>query len=70
VLDVPAWKPDLRSRTRPRAASIRHLADPALAIAAAKASHARLLADLNWFKFLFKSMVVRDLRVHAEALGA
>lgn len=68
--DVAAWKPDLRSRTRLRAASIRHLADPALAVAAAKKSPARLLADLNWFGFLFESMVVRDLRVYAEALGA
>jgi len=67
--DVSAWKPDLRSRTRLRAASIRHLADPALAVAAAKASHARLFTDLNWFGFLFESMVVRDLRVYAEALG-
>lgn len=68
--DVSAWKPDLRSRTRLRAASIRHLADPALAVAAAKASPARLLTDLNWFGLLFESMVVRDLRVYAEALGA
>jgi len=68
--DVSAWKPDLRSRTRLRAASIRHLADPALAVAAAKASPARLLSDLSWFGFLFESMVVRDLRVYAEALGA
>ena len=67
--DVAAWKPDLRSRARLRAASIRHLADPALAVAAAKASPARLLTDLNWFGFLFESMVVRDLRVYAEALG-
>ncbi len=68
--DVSAWKPDLRSRARLRAASIRHLADPALAVAAAKASPDRLLADLNWFGLLFESMVVRDLRVYAEALGA
>lgn len=68
--DVSAWKPGLRSRTRLRAASIRHLADPALAVAAAKASPARLLSDLNWFGLLFESMVVRDLRVYAEALGA
>jgi predicted AAA+ superfamily ATPase len=67
--DVSAWKPGLRSRTRLRAASIRHLADPALAVAAAKASPARLLTDLNWFGFLFESMVVRDLRVYAESLG-
>lgn len=68
--DVSAWKPDLHSRTRLRAASIRHLADPALAVAATRASPARLLTDLNWFGFLFESMVVRDLRVYAEALGA
>lgn len=68
--DVAAWKPDLRSRTRLRAASIRHLADPALAIAALKASPARLLADPRWFGFLFESMVIRDLRVYAAALEA
>jgi predicted AAA+ superfamily ATPase len=68
--DVPAWRPELRSRTRLRAASIRHLADPSLAVAAAGASPDRLLADLKWFGLLFESMVVRDLRVYAEALGA
>ncbi len=68
--DVPPWTPSLRSRTRLRAASIRHLADPALAVAAVNASPARLLADLNWFGYLFESMVVRDIRVFAQALGA
>jgi predicted AAA+ superfamily ATPase len=68
--DVPAWQPDLRSRTRLRAASVRHLADPALAVAALEASPARLLGDLRLFGFLFESMVVRDLKVYAEALGA
>lgn len=68
--DVPAWKPGLRSRTRLRAAAIRHLADPALASGILNASPERLLRDLNWFGFLFESMVVRDLRVYAEALGA
>jgi len=67
--DVPAWKPDLRSRTRLRSAAVRHLADPALATAALNASPARLLADLNWMGFLFESMVVRDLRVYAAAQG-
>lgn len=68
--DVPAWKPNLRSRTRLRASAIRHLADPALAAAALNASPARLLRDLNWFGFLFESMVVRDLRAYVEPLGA
>jgi hypothetical protein len=68
--DVPAWKPDLRSRTRLRAAAVRHLADPALAVTAMGASPARLLRDLNLMGLLFESMVVRDLRVYADALDA
>lgn len=67
--DAPAWQPSLRSRIRLRGTSVRHLADPALAVAALRASPARLLADLRWFGLLFESMVVRDLRVYAEALG-
>ena len=67
--NVPAWQPNLRSRTRLRAASIRHLADPALATAALNASPERLLQDLNWFGLLFESMVVRDLRAFVEPIG-
>jgi len=69
VDDVPAWKPDLRSKTRLRSASIRHLADPSLATAALNANPRRLLGDLSWMGFLFESMVVRDLRVFSAALG-
>ncbi len=68
--DVPAWSPGLRSRTRLRAASVRHFVDPSLAVAAVRATPARLLADLNWFGFLFENLVVRDLRVYAQALEA
>ena len=67
--DAPAWRPELRSRSRLRGTPVRHLADPALATAALNASPARLLRDLNWMGFLFESLVVRDLRVYAEALG-
>ena len=69
VDDVPAWKPDLRSRARLRGAAIRHLADPSLATAVLNADPVRLLADLEWMGLLFESLVVRDLRVHAEVLG-
>jgi uncharacterized protein len=68
--DVPAWKPDLRSRVRLRAAAVRHLADPALAVAALGATPQRLLRDLNLLGLLFESMVVRDLRVYAQRLDA
>jgi Predicted ATPase (AAA+ superfamily) len=68
--DLPAWSPGLSSRTRLRAASVRHFVDPSLAVAAVRATPARLLADLNWFGFLFENLVVRDLRVYAQALEA
>jgi predicted AAA+ superfamily ATPase len=68
--DLPAWSPSLRSRTRLRAAAVRHLVDPSLAVAAARATPARLLGDLNWLGFLFENLVVRDLRVYAQALDA
>jgi hypothetical protein len=67
--DVPAWKPGLRSRTRLRGTSIRHLADPSLAAAALNASPDALLRDLNLMGLLFESLVVRDLRVYADAIG-
>ena len=70
VEDQPAWAPHLRSRTRLRAASKRHFVDPSLAVAAVGGSPARLLDDLNLMGHLFESLVVRDLRVYAQASGA
>ena len=67
--DVPAWRPGLRSRTRLRGQTVRHLADPSLATAALNAGPDRLLHDLSLMGLLFESLVVRDLRVDAEALG-
>ena len=66
--DLPAWKPELRSRARLRATPVRHLADPSLATAALNANPARVLHEINWMGFLFESLVVRDLRVYAQAL--
>lgn len=66
--DVPAWRPSIRSTTRLRAMPVRHLADPSLATAALNADPTRVVAEIGWMGFLFESMVVRDLRVHAEAM--
>lgn len=68
--DLPAWAPSLRSRTRLRAAAVRHFVDPSLAVAAMGASPARLLSDVRWLGLLFENLVVRDLRVYAQALDA
>ena len=70
VESLPAWNPHLRSRTALRRAPVRHFVDPSLAVAALRASPAKLVADLGFFGFLFESLVIRDLRVYAQAADA
>ena len=69
VEDQPAWAPHLRSRSVLRKAAKRHFVDPAL-VAALRATPDRLLKDLEFFGFLFESLVIRDLRVYAQACDA
>lgn len=70
VEDQPAWAPHLRSRATLRTAATRHFVDPALAVAALRATPERLLKDLELLGFLFESLVIRDLRVYAQANDA
>jgi len=64
----PAWRPHLRSRAALRQAPRRHFCDPSLAVAALGGSQERLLNDLEWLGLLFESLVIRNLRVLAQAL--
>jgi len=70
VEDQPAWAPHLRSRSILRKSPRRHFVDPSLAVAALRAMPRRLLEDLELFGLLFESLVVRDLRVYAQASDA
>ncbi len=70
VEDQPAWAPHLRSRYVLRSAPKRHFVDPSLAVAALRATPDALLQDLELLGFLFESLVVRDLRVYAQANDA
>ena len=70
VENQPAWPTHLRSRSVLRSKPIRHLADPSLAVAAVRATPDRLLGDLDFLGLLFESLVVRDLRVYAQAADA
>jgi uncharacterized protein len=69
IEDQPSWAPHLRSKSDLRTTPARHFVDPSLAVAALGATPEQLMRDLNWFGFLFESLVVRDLRVHAQAFG-
>jgi len=68
--DQPAWAPHLRSKSILRNAPKRHLVDPSLAVAALRAGPDQLRKDLELFGLLFESLVIRDLRVYAQAADA
>lgn len=70
VEDQLAWSPHLRSRAILREAPKRHFVDPSLAVAALRATPRRLLSDLRFLGLLFESLVVRDLRIYAQANDA
>ena len=69
VEQQPPWAPHLRSRSRLRSFPKRHFTDPSLAAAALNAGPENLMKDIPWFGLLFESLVVRDLRVYAQAMG-
>ena len=70
VEDLPAWSPALRSRGVLRSSVTRHFVDPSLAAAALGAGPDRLLRDTETLGFLFESLVIRDLRIYGQAIGA
>ncbi len=70
VEDLPAWSVHLKSRARLRRSPKRHLVDPSLAVATLRAGPERLWRDLGYLGQAFESLVVRDLRVYAEANDA
>jgi predicted AAA+ superfamily ATPase len=67
VEDQPAWSTHLRSSATLRKSPKRHFVDPSLAAAALRATPDTLYSDLNLFGLLFESLVLRDLRVYAQA---
>ena len=69
VEDMPAWNPNLRSKTVIRTTDTRYFVDPSIATAALGLGPTDLMNDLNSMGFFFEAMCVRDLRVFAEALN-
>lgn len=69
IEEMPAWNPNLRSRTSVRSADTRYFIDPSIAVAALGVGPNDLLNDLSTFGLLFETMCVRDLRVFADAMN-
>lgn len=70
VEPLPAWSAHLRSSARLRKTPKRYFCDPALAVAALRASPAALKQDLPTMGLMFESMALRDLRIYAQSMDA
>jgi predicted AAA+ superfamily ATPase len=68
IEDMPAWNPNLRSKSAIRNADTRYFVDPSIACAALGLGPEDLMYDLNTFGLLFECLCMRDLRVYAQAL--
>ncbi len=69
IEDMPAWNPNLRSKTAIRTSDTRYYIDSSIAVAALGIGPEDLLNDLNTLGLLFETLCVRDLRVYAEYIG-
>lgn len=68
IEDLAAWNPNIRSKAAIRTSDTRHFVDPSIGTAALNLGPKDLMNDLQSFGFFFEDLVVRDLRVYAEAL--
>lgn len=68
IEDMPAWNPNLRSKTAIRTSDNRYFVDPSIAAAALGIGPDDLMSDLNTMGLLFETLCVRDLRIYADAL--
>lgn len=68
VEDLAAWTPNIRSKAAIRTTDTRHFVDPSIGTAVLGLGPKDLISDLQTFGLFFEEMVVRDLRVYADAL--
>jgi predicted AAA+ superfamily ATPase len=67
-VELNAFQPNLRSKTRLQSVTKKILIDPSLACAALNLTYEKFLNDLNFFGFFFENLVLRDLLVYASVL--
>ena len=68
IEDMPAWSPNLRSKSAIRTLDTRYYVDPSIACAALGIGPEDLINDLNTFGFIFECLCIRDLRVYSQPL--
>lgn len=69
IEDLPAWNPNIRSKTIIRSTPTRHFIDTSIACRALSVSPNDLMNDLESFGLFFEDLAVRDLSIYANAIG-
>lgn len=69
IEDLPAWNPNIRSKTIIRSTPTRHFIDTSIACRALGVSPNDLMNDLESFGLFFEDFAVRDLSIYANAIG-
>ncbi len=67
IEDVLAWNPNLRSKTAIRTSDTLYYTDPSIATASLGLGPQDLINDIKTMGLIFETLVIRDLRVYAEA---
>ena len=69
IEDLPAWNPNIRSKTSIRSTQTRHFIDTSIACRALGVNPDDLKNDLESFGLFFEDFAVRDLSIYANAIG-
>ena len=69
IENMPAWNPNLRSKTAIRSSDTRYFIDPSIAVASLGIGPNDLINDLKTFGFLFETLCIRDLRIYADSIN-
>ncbi len=67
--DLPAWNPNIRSKTSIRSTPTRHFIDTSIACRSLGVSPKDLVNDLESFGLFFEDFAVRDLSIYANTIG-
>lgn len=70
IEELPAWNPNLRSKTAIRTKETRHFIDPSIGAATLGLSPSGLFKDITTFGLMFESLVIRDLRIYCDVINA
>lgn len=69
IEEIPAWSPNIRSKTSIRTSAKKSFVDPSIAVAALGITPKELIMDPKTYGLLFENLVNRDLSVYANAIG-